>query len=104
MQIIETSIFTRRVAALLSEDEYRALQTALVENAAAGALIVGTGGARKVRWAPRGRGKSGGVRVIYYWANNDGIILMLMIYPKNEQDTLTDSQKRALRDVIEGSG
>lgn len=104
MQIVETSAFTRRVAALLSDEEYRALQTMLVENPEAGAVIVGTGGARKVRWAMKGRGKSGGARVIYYWADARGIILMLTIYPKNEQDTLTDAQKRAIRAVIEGSG
>ena len=68
MQIIETSAFTRRVAGLLTDDEYRALQSALVVNPEAGAVIVGTGGARKVRWAREGRGKSGGVRVIYYYA------------------------------------
>ena len=75
----------------------------LVVNPEAGRVIVGTGGARKVRWALAGRGKSGGARVIYYWADARDIILMLMIYAKNEQDTLTDAQKRAIRAVIEGS-
>lgn len=103
MQIIETSAFTRRVTDILSDEEYRALQEMLVQNPETGALIVGTGGARKVRWAVKGGGKSGGARVIYYWANARGVILMLAIYTKNEQDTLTDAQKKALRAIIYGS-
>jgi mRNA-degrading endonuclease RelE of RelBE toxin-antitoxin system len=102
MQIVETSAFTRRVTEILSDDEYRALQETLVQNPEMGALIVGTGGARKVRWAVKGGGKSGGARVIYYWANSRGLILMLTIYSKAEQDTLTDAQKKALRAIIQG--
>ncbi len=56
MQVVETSAFTRRVAVLLTDEEYRALQTMLVANPEAGRVIVGTGGARKVRWALAGRG------------------------------------------------
>jgi mRNA-degrading endonuclease RelE of RelBE toxin-antitoxin system len=101
MQIIETSGFTRRVSTLLRDEEYRALQMMLVENSEAGRLIVGTGGARKVRWAQAGRGKTGGVRVIYYYATSEGVILMLTVYAKSEQDALTDAQKKALRAIIE---
>lgn len=103
MQIIETSAFTRRVTEILSDEEYRALQDMLVQNPETGALIVGTGGARKVRWAVKGGAKSGGARVIYYWANARGVILMLAIYTKSEQATLTDAQKKALRAIIYGS-
>lgn len=102
MQIVETAIFTRRVTEILSDDEYRALQAALLARPDLGRVIVGTGGARKVRWSLEGRGKSGGVRAIYYWANERGVILMLYVYAKSEQDTLTDAQKKALRKIIEG--
>jgi mRNA-degrading endonuclease RelE of RelBE toxin-antitoxin system len=68
MVIIETSIFTRQVQALLDDDEYRRLQTALVIRPDIGDLIPGGGGLRKMRWSAQGRGKRGGVRVIYYWA------------------------------------
>ena len=68
MQIVETSVFTRLLAGLLSEEEYRGLQAELVARPHAGALIQGGGGIRKVRWAAQGKGKSGGVRLIYYWA------------------------------------
>lgn len=66
-------------------------------------MIAWTGGARKVRWAPRGRGKSGGVRAIYYYANAEGIILMLYIYAKTEQDTLTANQRK-IRALIGRAG
>src|SRR5260363_170045 len=65
MEFIETPTFTRMVTALLSDEEYRTLQHALVENPARGDLIKGGGGIRKLRHAVQGRGKSGGVRVIY---------------------------------------
>jgi mRNA-degrading endonuclease RelE of RelBE toxin-antitoxin system len=54
-----------------------------------------------VRWAATGRGKRGGVRVIYYWAVDREIILMLLIYGKNEQDDLTAEQLRALKGLVE---
>jgi hypothetical protein len=101
MQIVETPVFTRRVTEILTDEEYRGLQSALLVRPDAGNLIVGTGGARKIRWALDGRGKSGGVRVIYFWAATREIILMLLVYPKNEQDTLTDVQKKLLRKVVE---
>ena len=68
MEIIETSFFTRQVQAILSEEEYRQLQMALVLQPGMGAVIPGSGGLRKVRWSIGGRGKRGGIRVIYYWA------------------------------------
>jgi len=100
MVIIETSIFTRQVQALLSSEEYRRLQVALVLRPDLGAVISGSGGLRKVRWTMSGRGKRGGVRTIYYWAVSNDQILMLMMYSKNEQDDLTPEQSRTLRKII----
>jgi hypothetical protein len=99
--IIETSIFTRQVLALLSDEEYRRLQNALVLHPEIGAIIPGSGGLRKVRWAVEGRGKRGGVRVIYYWAIIHDKILMLYMYAKNEQDDLTPDQLKVLKRIIE---
>ncbi|HYW07396.1 MAG TPA: hypothetical protein VE913_10590 [Longimicrobium sp.] len=101
MQVVETPVFTRRVTEILTDEEYRGLRSALLARPDAGSVIVGTGGARKIRWAADGRGKSGGVRVIYCWAAAREIILMLLVCPKNEQDTLTDVQKKMLRRVVE---
>lgn len=101
MVIIETSIFTRQVLALLSEEEYRHLQMTLVLHPNMGAIIPGSGGLRKARWAIGGRGKRGGVRVIYYWVIMHDKILMLYMYAKNEQDDLTPEQLKVLRRMIE---
>lgn len=101
VEIIETSIFTRRVSALLSPEEYRLLQLALLAQPDLGSVIPGSGGLRKVRWALKGRGKRGGSRVIYYWAATRDAILMLMIYSKNEQDDLTPGQLTTLRHILE---
>lgn len=101
MHFIETPIFTRRLESLLAEEEYRELQNALIERPEAGATIRGSGGLRKLRWAAKGRGKSGGVRVIYYWFVAAEKFLMLFIYPKNEQDNLTPEQFKRLKLLIE---
>ena len=101
MVIVETSIFSRQVQELLSDDEYRQLQLALVLHPDLGAVIPGSGGLRKARWAIQGRGKRGGVRVIYYWAVVHDKILMLFMYAKNEQDDLTPEQLKVLRRIVE---
>ena len=101
MRIIETPIFTRRLKSLLTDDEYRELQNALIARPEAGKIIRGSGGIRKLRWAGSGRGKRGGVRVIYYWLSGEEIILMLLIYSKKEQDDLTPEQLKTLRNLVE---
>jgi hypothetical protein len=63
---IETSIFTKLLPNYLSDDDYRSLQSYLLQKPDAGDIVRGSGGVRKVRWAPAGKGKSGGIRAIYY--------------------------------------
>jgi hypothetical protein len=99
--IIETSIFTRQVQALLTDEEYRSLQMTLILHPDLGVVIPGSGGLRKVRWSLQGRGKRGGVRTIYYWAVSKAQILMLLMYAKNEQDNLTPEQLKFLRRIVE---
>lgn len=101
MVIIETSVFTKQVQALLSDEEYQQLQAALVKRPEAGAIIPGGGGLRKIRWSMLGRGKQGSTRVVYYWAVTQEQLLMLFIYAKNVQDDLTPAQAKALRQVVE---
>ena len=99
MQIVETPIFTRRIGKAMSAEEYRQLQLALLSNPELGTQLGGR--LRKVRWGSGGRGKRGGARVIYYWARADGVILMLFVFTKNEQEDLTPEQVRALRAIVE---
>ena len=101
MVIIETPIFTKQLLATLTGDEYRLFQQVLLEHPGAGRVIPGSGGLRKLRWAAEGRGKRGGVRVIYYWFTAQGSILLLFIYPKNVQDNLTPDQLRQLKKIVE---
>ena len=101
MVIIETSGFTRRVQALFTDEEYRKLQTALINRPTVGTLIQGSGGLRKVRWALSNRGKSGGVRVIYYWAVEQRQLLMLFVFAKNERDDLSPAQRKILQQIVE---
>ncbi|WP_422140078.1 type II toxin-antitoxin system RelE/ParE family toxin [Endozoicomonas sp. ALC020] len=101
MVIIETAVFTRRIKELMSDEEYKLLQESLVNRPDAGAIIQASGGLRKLRWKLEGRGKSGGVRIIYYWVTADDQIYMLYAYPKNEQEELTADQKKMLKKMVE---
>jgi mRNA-degrading endonuclease RelE of RelBE toxin-antitoxin system len=102
MQFVETPIFTKAVQEQLSAESYRALQLALALRPEQGNVIQGSGGLRKLRWAGSGRGKSGGVRVIYYWDEEGSIIYMLLLYAKNVQDTLTPQQLKILKSLVKG--
>jgi len=101
MLIIETPIFTRRIQAILSDEEYRLMQIHLVNKPDVGKVIPGSGGLRKLRWSAGGHGKRGGIRIIYYWFMSKDTILLLFAYSKSEQDDLTSEQLRQLRKVIE---
>ena len=101
MLIIETPIFTRRIQAILSYEEYRLMQIHLVNKPDVGKVIPGSGGLRKLRWSAGGHGKRGGIRIIYYWFMSKDTILLLFAYSKSEQDNLTSEQLRQLRKVIE---
>lgn len=101
MIFIEFGTFSRRRAEHMDDGEFRALQNVLLVDPAAGVLIPGTGGVRKLRCSGSGRGKRGGLRVIYYVAGHRPAILLLFIYGKGEQEDLTPEQKRALRNLLE---
>jgi mRNA-degrading endonuclease RelE of RelBE toxin-antitoxin system len=84
MEFIEASAFTKHVYDYLSEDEYLGLQGFLLQYPEAGKVVPGSGGVRKIRWTISGRGKSGGIRVIYYFKKQDDEIWLLTIYSKTE--------------------
>lgn len=102
LEFRETSLFTRDITRLLSDDEYAELQSTLVVNPEAGDLVKQTGGLRKLRWSQqrRGKGKRGGIRVIYYWHSNESLIYMLLAYSKDEQDDLSSSQMKLLMRLV----
>ena len=86
---------------LLSDDEYSRLQHHLAEQPESGALIQGTGGLRKVCWSLQGTGKSGGVRVIYYYVTAAAQIRLILIYPKSAKDSLSAAEKRVLKKMTQ---
>jgi hypothetical protein len=100
MVILETPVFTKQITELLDDESYAKLQYQLRLNPEIGDLIPGTGGLRKVRWKAEGRGKRGGIRVIYYWHGLDDVTYMLLAYAKNQQENLTDAQKRILKQLV----
>ena len=100
MELVETSVFTRQIMDLLSEEEYRRFQSELAANPSIGSLIRGGGGIRKIRVAVGSRGKSGGARVIYYWAVRKDVLLLLYAYPKNVAANLTPKQTAQLARAV----
>jgi len=97
---VETAIFCKRVQQFMDDEDYAEMQAFLVGRPDAGKIIKSSGGIRKLRWAGSGRGKRGGLRVIYYWWVAKDRISMLLVYPKNEQDDLTADQLKQLRSQL----
>lgn len=98
------AVFTLLLPDFLTDDEYRALQHHLSRDPEAGDVIRGTGGFRKMRWADarRGKGKRGGLRVIYCYFVADSQIWLLTIYDKDSMTDLSPADKRVLKAAIEG--
>ena len=99
---IETKLFSRIVDSYLTEDEYGVLQMRLSADPGQGRVVPGTGGVRKLRWVQPGRGKRGGVRVIYYVKRADRVIWMLTLYAKNETETIAPNVLRKIKEEIDG--
>ena len=99
---IETRLFSRLVGRYLSDWEYAALQASLAQHPEGGALVPGSGGVRKARWGRSGQGKRGGVRVVYYARTREGVIWMLTIYAKNEEESIPAHILRKIKEEIDG--
>ena len=102
LSFIETRLFTKLVNEHLSDEEYARLQEVLIRDPETGDLIPGSGGVRKVRWGVKGRGKRGGIRVIYYARTRQGQIWMLTLYAKNVAETIPAHVLRQIEEEIDG--
>lgn len=97
--VIELSPFLSQVGKCIMVEERDHLIDFLARHPEIGDEIPGTGGIRKLRWGGKGKGKRGGLRVIYYFYNNTAPIFLLTVYGKNEQEDLTNQQKSKLTDI-----
>ena len=99
--VAETEIFSRYVVDYWSEEERGQFAAWIAEHSEAGAVVPGSGGCRKVRWARAGMGKRGGVRVIYYNILSDGVIWLLLIYGKGATENVPAHLLKAIKEEIE---
>ena len=102
LTFIETPVFTELVTGLLDDEDYQRMQEHLLICPRAGDVIVGTAGCRKLRWrvSRRKAGKSGGMRVIYYFRNATDQIILLLAYDHRSVDDLTQIQRRQLAEIV----
>lgn len=103
MEFIEAPAFTQHVHEYLGDAGYVALQERLVANPASGDVMPGTGGFRKMRWADprRGKGRRGGLRIIYFYFESERQIWLMTVYGKDEAADLTPKEKKALKAALE---
>lgn len=97
---IRTASFTRRAKRLLSDFDLNALEESIALRPDAHPVIAGTGGVRKARWARPGKGKRGGLRIVYYFQVRPELVYILDIYAKNEKSDLNAADKRELRRIV----
>ena len=100
---IETRLFTRLADRSLSDRDLHELQLALAHRPRAGPVIPGTGGVRKLRWVAQGRGKRGGLRIVYYVDWSVEVIWLLTLYPKSQRETIAPHLLRQIREEIDGA-
>ena len=100
--VIETPAFARAADTVLIEEERLAITTAIAENPTMGVVIKGTGGARKVRFPGRGKGKSGGYRVVTFFAAEDVPVFLLDVFGKGDKVNLSKAECNALRKILGG--
>jgi hypothetical protein len=101
LTFVESPLFSKQVYQYLDDEEYAAFQVYLASMPDAGDVVKDSGGIRKVRWRREGRGKSGGVRVMYFTRLHFGEIWMLLIYAKSAVDSIPGHVLKALREEME---
>lgn len=100
-EFIESPFFAKALDRYLNDDEYGELQAHLNKYPGAGKVIPGSGGVRKLRWTAEGRGKRGGLRIVYYLRMSRGQIWMLTLYGKSARENIPAHVLRTLKEVIE---
>lgn len=90
--VIETPTFQKQAADIWTEEERQDFISWIAQNPLAGEVIPNTNGARKVRWSSFGKGKRGGARVVYFNETEQGVIYLIMVYQKSEQQNITPKQ------------
>jgi hypothetical protein len=98
---IETRLFTRLADESLPDDELSCLQHYLTRNPEAGDMVRDSGGVRKLRWGARGRGKRGGLRIIYLWRSQQSEIWLLTLYAKSRTDGISSHVLRKIEEEID---
>lgn len=99
--VVETPVYSRKAGRLLTEDEREEIAAFVSLNPTAGSVVRGSGGVRKLRWAPFGIGKSGGIRVLYYNGLQREEIWLLALYAKNERATIPAHELRLTKEALE---
>ena len=99
---VELPAFERNRSDYLTEEAYRGLQNEMLKDPEAGDVITGTGGLRKLRYgdATRGKGKRGGLRIIYYWWDPKKQFWLFTIYDKDELSDLSPKEKAILKTLL----
>lgn len=102
MVFLEFKTFKAAIDGLMPDDVFLEFQEHLMANPEAGATIKGTHGLlRKIRWKLPATGKSGGVRIIYFWKQSEDQIWLIYAYPKSDQDDLTPDQEKRLAALVQ---
>jgi hypothetical protein len=101
ISFVETSKFTNLIADLVTDEEYADFQQILVRSPSKGVLLQGCGGVRKVRMAAKGKGTSGGARILYLYLPNRNLIYLLYLFTKGEAENISAAGKKAVREFAE---
>ena len=100
MTVVETPFYLRKAAGLLDDEEREHLIVFIGSSPEAGDVVPESGGVRKIRWAAKGKGKRGGVRVIYYFHNETIPLFLLTVYAKNQKANLTKAERNELKQLV----
>lgn len=99
--VVETQQYIARAEKILTEAENAKLIKAISDNPEIGDIIQGTGGIRKARFAIKGKGKSGGARVLHYYYNDKNPVYLITIFGKGERTNVTNKEKNIMYDLVQ---